>query len=664
MHLFTRSLVCLLALSSLSLQGAGLEALKSVATYHYDGEGKAPGEALALIVSLPPDQYEAAEKVLLEGLADPAATQEGKAFICRFLQHIGSDKSIPALQPLLSDEVLSDYARLALERIGTPACSAAMLGTLDQAPDKAKPGLLGSLGNLRDAQAVDKIAKLVSDKNPVIASSALAALGKIGGPAAAKVLMGLNGIPDSLKRAYLESLLACAGTLKGAEATPLYEKVYASTDTISRVGALCGLLRSDENKATAEIKTALQGTDLKLTRGILGFIAGGKGSDAFIKAMGGFLAGLPAESKARLIVALGAGKNPAALEFITPYLTDSDPAVAAATIQALGEIGNKDSLKLLLASTNPLAIAAIAHMTDPSIDETLLQMLEDKSLTPSAIKGLIARNSAVGIGKLLSLTGDSDPEVRLLSWKALRNNAGEKEIVPMAEAAFTVSKAEEQEIAFDAVKKVCAAASDKEKCFVVVQSYYPKGATPLKLAILDIGSVAGTPSALELEKQALASGDPELAAKAVRALAAWSNPSAAPLLLDLASKGATDSDKIVALRGYIQIASTKENKMGGKDRAAMLKNATALATRKEEKILILSATKLAEGPDVLPLITEYVQNSETRAEGESAALELLKGIKNKESPDAQGLGKLLLASSDAGMVDKAKQAMIPPAPQK
>ena len=635
----------------LSAQGADF---KTLAKYHYGDNEQAATNAFALISATPADQMAPVEAALIEALATPEATSEGKAFLCRMLQRVGTDKCIPAVTRLLSDEILAEYAVGVLERVGTPAATTALRQALDTAPVKVKLGILGSLGVLQDTPAVKPIAKLAADSNPVMALAAIRALGKIGGEAAVNALQSLT-VPESLQRSCRESLLDAAKSLPANKAGDVFAKVLTANDPVSTAGALAGFLRVDPTRGIAMIKVRLKENDSRTVAGVLTLIALNKGGDALIQSVGGGLNDAPVDLKAKLINALGASRNPLALPYVSANLSDTNAAIREATIEALGEIGTAAQLKPLLAVDDPGVLKAVAQMTDPAVNAALVELLKDAALTKPAIAALISRNANIAVPSLLALTGNAQAEIRSAAWQALKLLADENNIQALAKTAFAVTDAKDFSLAVAAVKNVCALSVNRDQCFEPVLAAYEGATEPLKKAILEIAAKAGTVKALELEKKTIHSVNPVLVSTAIKALAGWPDKSVAPYLLDLASKAANDADKLTALRAYIQIAGDEDIKMSNKDRCTMLKKASLLATGLEEKRQIIAALILTDGPDFYTLITNYIQNSETQADGERTGLQVLSNMKKRNTPEAQALIKLLSASSNATVAGKAKK---------
>ena len=144
---------------------------QDLAKYKY-GEGNAAGDAEQLLQKTPIDQHAAIEDSLIAVVSAKDATQDGKAFACRMLQQIGTEKCISGVAGLLKDEVLSHYARLVLERMKNPKADVALLAALDSAPDAVKPGIIGSLGARRETNAVESLAKLAKHSDTSVVRAA------------------------------------------------------------------------------------------------------------------------------------------------------------------------------------------------------------------------------------------------------------------------------------------------------------------------------------------------------------------------------------------------------------------------------------------------------------------------------------------------------------
>ena len=127
------------------------------------------------------------ETAALAVLASDAGLRE-KARACQELGDFGGPASVPALAALLGKEYLADYARSGLEGIKDPSAGAALRAALPTLEGRYLAGAVNSLGVRRDTAAVPALQKLALDSKAGAAEAAIASLGMIATPAAAKTL--------------------------------------------------------------------------------------------------------------------------------------------------------------------------------------------------------------------------------------------------------------------------------------------------------------------------------------------------------------------------------------------------------------------------------------------------------------------------------------------
>lgn len=148
-----------------------------------------------------PEELESPELIAL--LASEAEL-EMKARACQQLAIVGGPEAVPALAALLSDNVLSNYARYPLESIEAPEAGAALREALPRLEGRSLAGVIDSLGRRRDEAAVPALRKLASDAQGGVSAEALSALGKIASEDA------LKGIEQALKKGPPEPLIPAA----------------------------------------------------------------------------------------------------------------------------------------------------------------------------------------------------------------------------------------------------------------------------------------------------------------------------------------------------------------------------------------------------------------------------------------------------------------------
>jgi len=187
------------------------------------GGGQRPAAA-----TVPPEFQ--AEKImkldspeLVQILKDPAATVFQKDKACMRLAMVGTKDAVPALAALLGDPQFSHYARFGLAPIPDPSVDDALRGALKTLKGKLLVGVIDSIGQRKDAKAVEPLAKMMYDADAEVAQAAAAALGRISGPQATKALQdGLAKTKGPARTPVAAAGLVCAeglmaqGDRKGA----------------------------------------------------------------------------------------------------------------------------------------------------------------------------------------------------------------------------------------------------------------------------------------------------------------------------------------------------------------------------------------------------------------------------------------------------------------
>jgi len=216
------------------------EALKEIATYKYGQSRK----SLIAVLDYVRDSHGNSEarkelRKQLTSLLGSDATTDCKRFVCKQLSIVGTAQEVPALARLLTNEHLSHMARFALERIPDSAADGALCDALGKAKGKILVGIINSIGERRNrqfAKVVGGLIEFISDRDETVAEAAVAALGKIGTPEAAKALAKAKAkVSRKLRPVVDDALLQCAERLlkegKKNDAASIYKALSAPAET-------------------------------------------------------------------------------------------------------------------------------------------------------------------------------------------------------------------------------------------------------------------------------------------------------------------------------------------------------------------------------------------------------------------------------------------------
>jgi HEAT repeat protein len=168
------------------------------------------------------------------------APRKEKMDACREISYIASADAIKPLSDLLYDKELSHMARYALEPIPDPKASQALRMALKDVKGKLLVGVISSLGVRRDIDAVEPIAKHLTDPDDVVAQNAARALGRIGTFAAAQAIMKcMKSVSKSNLLAFCDGAFRCAENMAAqgfkAEALKIYKAIDKKYKQVNKV---------------------------------------------------------------------------------------------------------------------------------------------------------------------------------------------------------------------------------------------------------------------------------------------------------------------------------------------------------------------------------------------------------------------------------------------
>lgn len=154
------------------------------------------------------------EAALIRILEDAGAPVFQKNVACRRLAVIGTKAAVPALAAMLADARLAHYARFALGPNPDRAVDDALRAQLNKLKGRLLVGVIDTIAQRRDTGALEPLGKLLRDRDAEVAAAAAAAIGVIGGLAAARHLQeALGRTKDSVRAAVADAGLVCAERL-------------------------------------------------------------------------------------------------------------------------------------------------------------------------------------------------------------------------------------------------------------------------------------------------------------------------------------------------------------------------------------------------------------------------------------------------------------------
>ena len=567
---------------------------------------------------------------------DPAAGVFEKAKACQRLAVVGGADAIGPLAALLGDPTLNLYARFGLEGIPGPAVDAALRDAVGKLHGRQLVGVIDSIGQRRDAQAIDLLKGRLDNRDAMVVSAAAGALGHIGTPAAAAVLQATLGkrLPDKIwipaGAAIGDASIAAAERLAAsgqkAPALALYDAVAnADLPQAVKIAALYGKFRLQPDKAMvlAQLHAAdkaLFNLGLKMAREMPGAAA-----SAWLAAE---LPRLPAPRASGLLLALGDRKDHVALPVALAASKSPSPVLRVAALRVLGQLGGAAALPILLdaalgdGEAVEVAKEGLKTLPGAEVDAQITARLAGADgkakVTLFEIAG--ARRTVAAAPLVRAALKDANPAVRAAAMTAMGQLIELKDLEFLIGQALGGATGVEVSAAQDALKIAALRMGDRDGCAAKLGAAL-KGATGANQAYLfDLLVKVSGPKALALVVAAAASPDLDTKEAGTRALGEWVNADAAPALLDAAKTEKDSKYKIRAVRGYIRIA--RQLQLPDPERLAMFRTAMEVAGRPAEKRLALDILTRIPSLETLGLAIEYLRNPALRGAAADAAVKI------------------------------------------
>jgi len=617
-------------------------------------------QAMAANASRPgADAERRALATVLAGRAvDRSVPQPARVWFIRQLELIGDGSAVTELAPLLFDQdpELKESARRALQRNSDPAASSVLLGALKRCstPQDAI-GFISSLGERRDADAVDSIARCLKAKET--ASVANSALGKIASDKAMDYLWrgfdaGEAAAADALITAGNRQLLA--GHTKNAaklfhrlcqqsrDRLPRQNEAKAGEGAQLHAAALIGLAKADAKLARPLIEPALLDPNPKLQNAATTAALTMFGEGGITRELAPLLPKLPASAKILVLRVLDAS---AEKQIIALAENDPGTTVRTAALERLGEVGTAASIPVLIntathepAELHNTARAALSRVSGPGVSDVLSHLAAqgDPETRVVAMAALSSRNDKTALPALLKYAAEEDPSIRRAACAALTHLGSDAEIEPLARLVLETGDS----VAESALEHLASHASDKHGAAVKIATMMRSAPPRLQLRLYDTFTILGGPEALAVITSAIfASQEPDASERALRALANWQEFAAtAPLLALAADTNTTRTHNVLAVQAVVRLVKSSEREPASArlDAARAAMNA---ARRDEEKKLVLSAYASVPSARAAEALKPFLKEALFQTEAALACLNLAGTLMASDKPAALDLAR-------------------------
>ncbi len=599
----------------------------------------------------------------LDDLLKSDATYAAKDFVCRQLSVVGTEASVPALAPMLTDAKYSDMVRYALQRIDGAAVNEALRESLPKATGKAKVGIINTLGVRGCTKAVPALAGLMGDANETTAIAAAAALGNIADPCATAALAkAKDKAAGALRLQVLDSYLRCADRLaaKGQKdaASVIYKQLNAPSEPLPvRTAAVCGVIMTAGDRTSDAIVEVLKSGDKPMQTAAFGVLKNVATTDV-VKAAAGELPNLAPVQQAQLLAALADCGDGVVLSAVLSAAKSDDESVRVAALAALGVLGNATTVDLLVQTAaaergaeQRAARESLYRLRGSDIDRAVVDKLTDAEpkIKVELIRSCDQRLIADSTPALIEAARDTDEQVRVEAIKALRTTAGPGELETLIDLLTAASGTQQAELEKTVVAVARKIPADKNPAEKVLAALSVAKGTDAKCSLLNVLGRIGDPAAMPVLREALGDSDSKVKSAAIRALSDWPTVEPAADLLSIAETSGNQLHRTLALRGYIRLTGLDSDRPA-EETVAMYKKAMELSSEPVEKRMVLSGLANTKSFEALQMAAGYLDDAELKQEAEAAVAQIAEATIEEHPQETKELLRKVLESSTSETV--------------
>lgn len=671
--LWTLAVTMVTGLCAFASSGAQDNPFQGIRSFDYQNR-QAVDAVHARIVAAGRDAAKLAqiETQLISVIGDRTATFAAKQEVCRFLGQMGTSRSVPALSGMLAgDQKEADAARYAIERIPGPEASTALRAALGKSSGTKRIGIANSLGVRRDAKAVPALAALLKSSDPTLRNAAAYALARIGNTEALAALRTLPKNDPAAAQALLRGAAAQAASGKASEAARVYLSLTAQgRPAVVRVTALRALASMKHRSAASVALKLMAEPDEYIQRGAAAACAAMTDPTA-TKAAIGALPKLPSAAQSVLLYGWAERKAPLAAATAIKFAANASGEVRAAAIRAAARCGGVQSVPTLAAiagssdAESGLAREALAQIPGQAAAQAIIRHSAEgaPAVRAAMMAVLTERPGKPSMTALMNGAKARDTGVATAALKGLAAVGGKDEVPPLASLLVGTQDDAVRDGAARAVVACVQRSGERESAVEPVVSALGSAPVSAKVTLLGVLAEVGGDRALAELTAAASSSDAEIKRAAVLGLAeTWSDSSALPALMKLATTEEQRSLRVIALRGYTRLAA-QDGGMSADDKVSRLEEVIKAAERPDEKRQALGALRDCRIERAASVAAALLGDRDLQADAAETILDLAAPQKrnNRDLPPVKGaavtaaLDKIIRTAGDAGLKERASK---------
>jgi HEAT repeat protein len=556
-----------------------------------------------------------------------------RVWLLRQLERIGRAEAVPMVAKCLADKdaVIRESARRALQKNPAPEANAALRDAFGSADTPAwRVALINALAERRDTSNLGLLTTEAGSDNDEVRIAAVVGLAKLGDKAAAgPIEVAMNRGSPRARIIATDSYLRLAETLaaKGdkAGALDIYGKMFSGGGH-TKCAAILGIGQTGSAGDVPVLLDALANPDAKIRGACVEALCLLKDKDV-TAAIAAKLASAGSQVKPALLQALAGRGDKSTGPLFIAAAEDADENVRVAALAGLRTVGDASAVPLLVKAivaggkTQETARQSLQLLSGSGVDAALLGLMDQQEpkVRIEIIRVLVARHVVAATQSLLKAAEDADGGVRNEAIRALGELGPTSALAGVAAVLVKTADAGSRNEAANALVNIANRDRDFDGRTEPVLRALAASNGPAKFSLLSALGRIGGRNALRYMRAAVKDPDEKVRDAAIRALAEWPDASAADDLLALAKTAATETHRVLALRGYIRVCSIRTDRPAA-DTAKMLIIGIETAKRPDEKRQALGG--LAQVPHIsaLPAVVPCMADEALKEEAAVAAV--------------------------------------------
>ncbi|OGV63608.1 MAG: hypothetical protein A2283_10325 [Lentisphaerae bacterium RIFOXYA12_FULL_48_11] len=569
----------------------------------------------------------------LEETLNAATNDDIKDFMLEQLRFVADKSDIPAISKHLLTASTASRAAIIMVNIGGRDGEKALSEALTKAEGICVTAIIKALGDVGSTACISEcIARLNATTDPVLQRTIVYTLSRSGSLEAGKAIKSrLSPAPSGIHAeemisAYLDFAEHLSAKGKDKEAASIAAELV-SKKTIANASARCravAILGADKDSSTLPVLiAALDDPDHSVRAQAALQIAGLKGK--ITKELIAVVQNAKGNQRAALLDTLSRRSDFKDTALLGDALKADELSVRIAALEGLRRIGNADAARTLFTFMEKCAEedrtdiqVALKRFSDKSALAEVASKLCSNSpvVREVAVLVLTEQRAKSYIKEVLPLTADTDEKVVRAAFGALAVMAGEQELSELVSSALKSENNQYRKSVADTVASAAPRLNDKAKLAQQLISVAKDSDAARSIwAISMLPAVAGT-TALAEAISASSSTDAGKREAGIRALAAWPEVSALPILMDISAKSEAKNIRVIAFRGAVRLV--RESDLPANKRLETYSQAIKAAPGADEIRLVLSGLSEMRATGAMELIIPLLEREDIRQEAAMA----------------------------------------------